>query len=462
MMDRYAIILAAGKGTRMKSNKYKVLHEVANKPMVAHVLDNVKAAGFNEVITIVGFGAEEVEKVLAGQSQFCLQEEQLGTGHAVLQAEDLLADKSGSTLVICGDTPLITQATLEDLLDVHEAEGAKASILTAKAEDPSGYGRIIRKQDGSVAKIVEEKDAKPEEKAVKEINTGTYVFDNQALFEALHQVGNDNAQGEYYLPDVIEILRSQGERISAYQMADFGESLGVNDRQALAQANQLYYQRNNRYWMDNGVTILDPQTTKIDAEVSIGQDTIIEGQVNLLGQTRIGKNCHILGNSQIVDSQIGDEVTVDSSKIESSQVGSHTSIGPMAHLRPQSVLGEYVHIGNFVEIKNASLGDHTKAGHLTYVGDADLGSYINLSCGVIFCNYDGYSKHRSQVGDYSFIGSNANIVAPVSLADHSFVAAGSTITEDVPKEALAIARSRQSNKENYWHKLPISKNKPES
>ncbi|AMB92575.1 bifunctional UDP-N-acetylglucosamine diphosphorylase/glucosamine-1-phosphate N-acetyltransferase GlmU [Aerococcus christensenii] len=461
-MKRFAIILAAGKGTRMKSKKYKVLHEVAHKPMVEHVLDHVSSAGFEKVITIVGFGAEEVKKVLGSRTKFALQEEQLGTGHAVLQAEQFLGREKGTTLVICGDTPLISQEVLESLVQKHAEEGAKATILTAQTEHPFGYGRIIRDQDGLVQKIVEEKDSTEEEKRVTEINTGTYVFDNESLFECLHQVGNDNAQGEYYLPDVIGILQAQGERIAAYQMEDFSASLGVNDRVALAKANQLFYQRNNEKWMKAGVTLVDPSSTYIDPEVVIGEDTVLEANVRLLGKTTIGPDCVIDAYSTIRDSQIGQGVVIQSSQIEESQVGDYVTIGPMAHLRPKSKLEDYVHIGNFVEVKNATLGKHTKAGHLTYIGDADLGEDINVSCGVIFCNYDGVQKYRSQIGDHSFIGSNANLVAPVNVSDHSFIAAGSTITKDVPSKALALGRSKQVNKENYWDKLPISKNQSNS
>lgn len=456
MNNHYAIILAAGKGTRMKSKQYKVLHHVANKAMVEHVVDNVQKAGFDEIITVVGHGAKEVEQIIGNRSDFVLQEEQLGTGHAVLQVKEHLANKEGVTLVICGDTPLITVSTLNNLVHVHETTQTKATVLTAFAEEPFGYGRIVRNKAGYVEQIVEEKDASDKERLIQEVNTGTYVFDNRTLFEALLEVGNNNEQGEYYLPDVIGIIQNRGGKISAYQMADFDEALGVNDRVALAKANQIFYRRNNQYWMREGVTIVDPDTVYIDPDVVIGKDTIIEPQVRLKGSTHIGENCHIHSFSEIRDSRIADEVTIISSCLEEASVESHCSIGPMAHLRPKAKLGQHVHIGNFVEVKNATLGDHTKAGHLSYIGDAQLGRFINISCGVIFCNYDGINKKRSTIEDYSFIGSNSNIVAPVEIADHSFIAAGSTINRSVPSQALAVARARQENKENYWNKLPIS------
>lgn len=457
MKNRHAIILAAGKGTRMKSDLYKVLHQVAGKSMVEHVVDTVTEAGFEKIITIVGFGAEMVKEQLGERSSYCLQEEQLGTGHAVMQAEELLADKEGVTLVICGDTPLLTAETLDRLVALHEEEQAKATVLTANADNPSGYGRVIRDASGYVRNIVEEKDANEAERAVQEINTGTYVFDNQLLFEALHQVGNDNAQGEYYLPDVISILQAQGERISAYQMDDLNESLGVNDRVALAKANQLFFKRNNEKHMRNGVTIIDPENVYIEANVQIGPDTIIEPNVHIKGDTTIGSHVRLGSVTVVRDSQIYDYVEVRSSEIEQSHVSKHADVGPNAHLRPNSNIGESVHIGNFVETKNATIGKETKVGHLTYIGDAELGERINVSCGVIFANYDGVNKAKSVIGDDSFIGSNVNLVAPVNVASQAFIAAGSTINKDVPSKAMGIARARQENKEDYWDKLPISK-----
>lgn len=457
MKKRYAIILAAGKGTRMKSKLYKVLHPVAGKSMVDHVLTAVEGANFDEVVTIVGHGADLVKETLGDRSQYALQAEQLGTGHAVIQAQGLLADKEGTTLVISGDTPLFTAETINALVDLHETENAKATILTAHAEDPNGYGRIIRGENDFVTKIVEQKDASETEQAVKEINTGTYVFDNQALFAALNNVGNDNAQGEYYLPDVVEILKEQQEVIAAYQMDDLDEGLGVNDRVNLAKANQLYFRRNNAKHMRNGVTIVDPNSVYIEADVQIGADTTIEPNVQLTGKTVIGEDSYIGSYSILRDSQIGNNVAVRSSEIESSIVENNVDIGPNAHLRPRTTVKSGAHIGNYVETKNAVIGENTKVGHLTYIGDADLGKEINVSCGVIFANYDGVNKYRSTVGDYSFIGSNVTLVSPVKVEDHAFIAAGSTINKDIPKEHMAIARSRQENKADYWSKLAIAK-----
>ncbi|ENZ5626967.1 bifunctional UDP-N-acetylglucosamine diphosphorylase/glucosamine-1-phosphate N-acetyltransferase GlmU [Enterococcus hirae] len=454
MDARYAIILAAGKGTRMKSKLYKVLHPVSGQPMVEHIINRVSETNPDQIITIVGHGAEQVKAQLGERSEYALQAEQLGTGHAVLQAAFFLQGKEGTTLVISGDTPLLTTETLNNLFEYHQGKNASATILTAQAEDPTGYGRIIRDHIGIVEKIVEQKDTTPEEALVQEINTGTYCFDNQALFEALNKVGTDNAQGEYYLTDIIEILKDAGKTVAAYQTEDFDESMGVNDRIALAKANELMRQRINKMHMVNGVSFVDPATTYIDAGVEIGSDTVIEAGVQLQGKTVIGSDCVIGAHSRIVDSVIEDHVVVEHSVIEKSLVKSHADVGPFAHLRPKAEIGEGVHIGNFVEVKNAEIGKNTKVGHLTYVGDATLGEEINVGCGVVFVNYDGKNKHRTTIGDHSFIGSNANIIAPVEIAKNTSVAAGSTITEDIPEYAMAIARARQVNKEEYAKKLP--------
>lgn len=456
MDNRYAIILAAGKGTRMKSKLYKVLHPVCGKPMVEHIINRVTETQPDEVITIVGHGAEMVKEQLGDRSEYALQAEQLGTGHAVLQAEPFLKGKKGTTLVISGDTPLLTSETLNNLFDYHQGKNASATILTAHAEDPTGYGRIIRDHVGIVEKIVEQKDASLEEARIQEINTGTYCFDNELLFDALSKLDTDNAQGEYYLTDIIEILKSEGKNVAAYMTKDFEESLGVNDRIALAKANQIMRQRINTQHMVNGVSFIDPAATYIDDGIVIGAETIIEPGVYLKGQTVIGENCLITSNSQIVDSTIEDDVTIKTSVIEESIVRKGADVGPYAHLRPQADIGEKAHVGNFVEIKKAEIGEGTKVGHLTYVGDATLGKEINVGCGVVFVNYDGKNKHHTTVGDHSFIGSASSLIAPVTIGEGAFIAAGSTINQDIPADAMGIARARQVNKEDYAKKLPYS------
>ena len=458
-MKKYVVVLAAGKGTRMKSKLYKVLHKVCGKTMVEHVVDAARGVDPEEIITVVGTGAGEVEKILTGKSDFAFQEKQLGTGDAVLTAKEKLADKDGATLVVTGDTPLFTTNTFKNLFAYHAEKGNAATVLTAEAPNPFGYGRIIRDDQGNVLRIVEQKDGKPEELKVKEINTGVFCFDNKKLFEALKHVDNNNAQGEYYLTDVLEILRNEGERVGAYKMHDFSESLGVNDRIALAQATKIMQKRINEAHMRNGVSFIDPATAYIDSDVKIGNDTVIEGNVVIKGNTEIGSDCLITNGSRIVDSKIGNGVTITSSTLQEAEMDDNTDIGPNSHLRPKAVVRQGAHIGNFVEVKNAEIGENTKVGHLTYVGDATLGKDINIGCGTIFSNYDGVKKFHTNVGDHSFIGAGSTLIAPINVADHAFIAADTTVTKDVDKYDMAIGRGRQVNKPDYWHKLPLSKGK---
>ncbi|KIY23432.1 bifunctional UDP-N-acetylglucosamine diphosphorylase/glucosamine-1-phosphate N-acetyltransferase GlmU [Mesobacillus subterraneus] len=453
MSNRYAIILAAGQGTRMKSKLYKVLHPVCGKPMVQHVIDQVKSLDINEIITIIGHGAEKVKEQLGEDSQYALQAEQLGTAHAVLQARELLADKEGITIVVCGDTPLIKRETMEALFKHHEETSAKATILTARADDPAGYGRIIRNEDGFVEKIVEHKDANEHERAINEINTGTYCFDNKMLFEAIRNVSNDNVQGEYYLPDVIEILKNQGETVSAYVTNNFAETLGVNDRVALAEAERTMKKQINEFHMRNGVSIIDPDHTYIGPDVTIGQDSVIFPGTTLSGSTSIGFECRIGPNSEISNCKVGNNTVIRQSAAFDSSIGSEVAIGPFAHIRPDSNIDDEVKIGNFVEVKKAVFGKRSKASHLSYIGDAEVGADVNIGCGSITVNYDGKNKFLTKIEDGVFIGCNANLVAPVTIGKGAYVAAGSTITTDVPGEALAIARASQINKENYVGKM---------
>lgn len=451
-MNRQAVILAAGKGTRMKSKLHKVLHPVCGKPMIQHVIDNIKASGVTEIVTVVGYGAEEVKRVLQSETAFSMQTEQLGTAHAVRMAEDILKDKTGTTIVICGDTPLISVETLEQFIHHHETTGAKATILTAKTNHPFGYGRIVRNEHGSVERIVEEKDANIEEKLINEISSGTFCFDNTLLFELLHEVDNDNAQGEYYLPDVIKLLVARGELVEAYVTEDFDETLGINDRYNLAIAEKIMKLRINREHLLNGVTIVDPENTYIGADVQIGADTIIEPGVMLKGKTIIGENVFIGAHSIITDSEIKQGASIKQSVITESFVDEETTVGPYAQLRPGSDLGKQVKIGNFVEVKKARLDDEAKVSHLSYIGDAEIGARTNVGCGSITVNYDGKNKFKTVVGKDAFIGCNSNLVAPVEIGDYSFVAAGSTITDSVPESSLALGRARQTTKEGYYKK----------
>ena len=453
-MTNYAIILAAGKGTRMKSDLPKVLHKVAGISMLEHVFRSVNAINPEKTVTVIGHKAELVEQVLAGQTEFVRQTEQLGTGHAVMMAEPVLENLTGQTLVIAGDTPLITGESLKNLIDFHINHKNVATILTAEADNPFGYGRIVRNQHGEVLKIVEQKDASDFEQQIKEINTGTYVFDNARLFEALKNINTNNAQGEYYITDVIGIFRENGEKVGAYTLKDFDESLGVNDRVALATAESVMRRRINQQHMVNGVSFVNPDATYIDVDVEIAPKVQVEANVTLKGQTKIGAETILTNGTYIVDSVIGERTVITSSMIEESSVADGVTVGPYAHIRPGSSLAKDVHVGNFVEVKASALGENTKAGHLAYLGNAELGANVNIGAGTITANYDGQNKYKTLIGNNVFVGSNSTIVAPVELGDNSLVGAGSTITKSVPADAIALGRGRQTNMVEYAKRLP--------
>ncbi|MEI7027679.1 bifunctional UDP-N-acetylglucosamine diphosphorylase/glucosamine-1-phosphate N-acetyltransferase GlmU [Paenibacillus sp. y28] len=461
-MNIYGIILAAGQGKRMKSKLYKVLHPVCGQPMVGHVTDTFAELGTARTVVIVGHGAEAVKGYLGDCAEYALQAEQLGTGHAVMQAEAVLGEEEGITIIACGDTPLITAETLQGMVRLMQEKQAGAVMLTARMSNPFGYGRVIRSDDGAVQRIVEQKDCSPEEAAVQEINAGTYCFDNRKLFAALKLVTNSNAQQEYYLTDVVGILRGQGEAVLAYSTQDTAEALGVNDRVALAEAEQEMRARINRKAMLGGVTIIDPQQTYIEKTVQIGPDTVLYPGTILKGDTVIGRDCVIGPNTEVTSSQLGDGVTVKQSVLLEAVVGNEASVGPFAYLRPGANIGAYAKIGDFVEIKNATLGEGTKVSHLSYVGDAKVGSNVNIGCGAITVNYDGFRKHMTEIGDDSFIGSNVNLVAPVKIGKGAFVVAGSTITSDVGENDMAVARERQVVKTGYAEELRVRLKKGKS
>lgn len=452
-MKIMTIVLAAGQGKRMKSKLYKVLHPVSGKPMVGHVLDTVKEASSERTVVVVGHGAEMVKSHLGDAAEYVLQEKQLGTGHAVLQAAPLLSEEEGTTIVICGDTPLVQASTLHSMLKLHADSAAAATILSASFENPAGYGRIIRGVDGTVQRIVEHKDCSAEEAAVQEINTGTYCFDNRKLFDALSKVTNDNAQGEYYLTDVIGVLKEAGEIVQGYCTDDTAEAIGVNDRVALAEAERYMRERINRKHLLNGVTIIDPANTYIEASVQIGPDTVIYPGTVLRGATVIGEDCVIGPAAEVVDTVIQNGACIKYSTAAESVIGEESSVGPYANLRPGSKLGRGCKVGDFVELKNASLDDGSKVSHLSYVGDAVVGKDVNIGCGAITVNYDGFNKAVTEIGDGAFIGSNVNLIAPVKVGNGAYVVAGTTITHDVPEGDLAIARERQVNKPGYADKI---------
>ena len=393
-----------------------------------------------------------MKETLGSQSSYSFQEEQLGTAHAVKMAADELKGKEGTTLVVCGDTPLITPETLKALADYHEAQQAGVTVLSATADNPFGYGRIVRDQDGRLAKIVEQKDATEAEREIDEISTGIFAFDNVLLFELLEKVKNDNAQGEYYLPDVITLALEAGKIADAYRTDDFDEIMGVNDRVALSKAEAAYRERVNEYHMRNGVTLIDPASTYIEADVQIGMDTIIEPGVHLGKGTVIGEDTVIGQYSDVNNSTIGNRTTIKQSVVNDATVGDDTTVGPFAQLRPNAHLGNEVKVGNFVEVKKAELKDGAKVSHLSYIGDAEIGERTNVGCGSITVNYDGKNKFKTIIGKDSFIGCNTNLVAPVTVGDGVLIAAGSTITDDIPNDSLALARARQTTKPGYLNK----------
>lgn len=443
---RSAIVLAAGKGTRMKSTLCKVMHPVMNKPMIGHIIDRLKEAGVSRIIVVVGHGAESIKEYLQDSVEYALQEPQLGTGHAVMQA-NMLKDLDGDTIVLCGDGPCIQTQTIQKVFEANKEQAC--TVVTAKLEDGKSYGRIVRNDQGFVKKIVEAKDCSSEELAIKEINTGIYCFKNKVLFENLNEIKNENAQKEYYLTDMVEILQSKGHVVNAMTVNDVDELMGVNDRLDLAKANVWMKRHINKMHMLNGVTIIDPEHTYIDVDVQIKEDTTIYPNVYIQGNTIIGSGVTILSNSFLKDAIIEDGVIIDSSKIVDSTVGERSSVGPMSHLRNHTVVGQDCRIGNFVELKNTNFGNGSKCAHLTYIGDSDVGKKVNFGCGVVTVNYDGKNKYRTVVKDGAFIGSNVNLIAPVTVGENTLLAAGSTITQSVKDGDMGIARSRQEIKKGY-------------
>ncbi|MCX7842314.1 MAG: bifunctional UDP-N-acetylglucosamine diphosphorylase/glucosamine-1-phosphate N-acetyltransferase GlmU [Clostridia bacterium] len=452
MKHLMAVILAAGEGKRMKSKTSKVVHKACGKPLIQWVYNAVEEAGIKQAVLVVGHKAEQVIECMGDKVRYVTQEKQLGTGHAVMQAEEYLKDMEGIVVVLCGDTPLITGETLSRTIKLHKESNNSATVITAILKDPSGYGRIIRDEEGNVEKIVEQRDASDEEKAICEINSGIYCFNVKELLDSLKELKNDNDQGEYYLTDTLEILIKKGLKVGAVIADNESEIMGINDRVQLSLASELLRMRVLNRCMQEGVTIIDPKATYIDAGVRIGTDTIIYPGAIIEGDTEIGEECIIGPNTRITDSKIGNCVEIQNSVIVESTVGDDSKIGPFAYLRPGSSLGRKVKVGDFVEIKKSVIGDKTKIPHLSYVGDAEVGRNVNLGCGTVVVNYDGKKKHKTIIGDNAFVGCNSNLVSPVVINNNSYIAAGSTITEEVPENSLAIARSRQIIKEDWVNK----------
>ncbi|MEG1495784.1 MAG: bifunctional UDP-N-acetylglucosamine diphosphorylase/glucosamine-1-phosphate N-acetyltransferase GlmU [Clostridiales bacterium] len=452
-MQRYVLILAAGKGTRMKSQLPKVLHQVAFHPILHYVLAAAESFNTEKIFTVVGHGADAIKEVFAQRTEFVLQKEQKGTGHAVKQAMPSLADAKGTVLVLCGDTPLLRGATLEKFINNHESTGAVCSVLTAKLENPRGYGRIIRSENGLLSKIVEEKDADEAQKQIKEINSGVYCFDLAFLREALDELKDDNSQGEFYLTDTVAIANEKSLTATPWLVDDFEEVKGINDRIQLSEATKIMFRRKNEELMEQGVTIVAPESTYIDSLVKIGLDTVVEPFTTIRGASEIGSNCEIGPQSELRDCVVGDGTRFWQSIAVEATMGKHCNIGPFSYLRPKTQLADTVKIGDFVEIKNSTIDNGTKIPHLTYIGDSDVGSGCNIACGTITCNYDGFNKYRSTIGDKAFVGCNASLVSPVDIGEGAYIAAGTVVTNDVPAEALAVARERQKNIKGWAQKF---------
>ncbi len=445
MSGAVAVILAAGQGTRMRSKHAKVLHPVGGRPMLHTVVDTVRQAGFGRIIVVVGHLADQVQAACGDLGvEFVLQAEQLGTGHAVAQAEPLLAGHEGPVLVTYGDTPLFRPQTMANLLARHRAAGAAATLLSAFVDDPTGYGRIVRDAaTGRLVRIVEQKDATPEEAAIREINSGTYCFDGPSLFSALKEVRPQNAQGEYYLTDVLGLLVRDGRPVEVVVAPDAREVLGVNDRVELARAEAILRRRIVEHWMLAGVTVANPDTVYIDPQAVLHKDAVIMPFTFIRGASVIGEDARIGPHAEIEDSEVGPGASVERSVVRGSRIGPGCTVGPFAYLRPGTVLEAKAKAGSFVEIKKSVIGPGSKVPHLSYLGDATVGRDVNVGAGTITCNYDGFGKYPTYIEDGAFIGSNTNLVAPVRIGAGAYTGAGSTITRDVPPDALAVERANQ-------------------
>jgi len=431
----------------MKSRLPKVLHRMAGKPLIEHVLHTAEAVNPATVTLIVGHGADVVRDSMGSRPNmsYVLQEPQLGTAHALRQAESTLSRCTGTLLLLSGDVPMLRPSTLHRLVETHQGAGAAATVATAIVERPYGYGRIVRTK-GRIARIVEERDASPDVRQIREINSGIYAFDLRPLFDALRGIAAQNTQGEYYLTDLVAIYRRRKLRVETLLVEDPQGIRGINSRTELAEVSRIVRQTKNEELMAAGVTIIDPATTYIEPDVEIGPDTVIHPGVAIQGQTRVGAACEIHSHVRIVDSQIADKVVIqDFCLILGSRIAENATVGPFAHLRPETVVGDGAKIGNFVELKKTTLGPGSKANHLAYLGDATIGAKVNIGAGTITCNYDGTAKHQTIIDDGAFIGSDSQLVAPVRIGKGAYVAAGSSITEDVPPGALGIARGRQTN-----------------
>ncbi|MCO8194532.1 MULTISPECIES: bifunctional UDP-N-acetylglucosamine diphosphorylase/glucosamine-1-phosphate N-acetyltransferase GlmU [Anaerofustis] len=442
-----ALILAGGLGTRMKSEKPKVLHEICGETLLKHVILNVEEANIDDIGVVVGYKADMVKEVTGEKYSYYLQEEQLGTGHAVMMAKDFLKNKKGKILVLCGDAPLINKNVINDFINYTDENSLDLCVLTAILDDAKSYGRIVRKDD-RLEKIVELKDANEEQANIKEVNSGTYIFDVEKLLKHLDELSTNNAQKEYYITDMIEIFKNNGYNVDAFAAKESSIVEAANNRYELSKCEELLREEINKQHMLEGVTIINPKATYIDRNVKIGVDTVIYPNTIIKKGSIIGERNEIYA-SRIENSCIGDENKIDNCVITDAKVSNQNQIGPYVHLRPNADIKDGTRLGNFVEVKNSTIGNGTKVSHLTYVGDGEIGENTNVGCGVVFVNYDGKNKYKTKVGNNCFVGCNVNLVAPITIEDNVYIAAGSTLTDDVEKNSLAIARSRQTIKKDY-------------
>lgn len=458
-MKKYAIVLAAGKGTRMKTELPKCAYPLLKKPMIAYIVEHLKNAEiFDELIVVVGHKKEIIQDILNTSVSYAIQEEQLGTGHAVKMAKNYLKDKDGFTFILPGDMPLIDDSIIREAINAHENNKRDLTLISAIVDDPTGYGRIIKNKENKLDSIVEENEASEEQKLIKEINTGIYVIKNEKLFSALDKINNNNSKGEYYLTDIVKILRNENAVICTYLLKTAYKAMGVNDLYALSIAEGRLRHDINKRFMLKGVAMINPETITIGQNVVIEENVTIHPNTYITGNSIIKKNSQIGPNTEIHNSIIGEGVTCKHSLVYNSRIQEFSTVGPFAHLRDGADIGPRNRIGNFVEVKKSTTGTNTKASHLAYIGDATIGQHVNFGCGAITVNYDGKHKYKTIIGNNVFVGCNANLIAPIEIHDESFIAAGSTLNKNVPKASLAIARAYQVNKENYM-KLKKEKEK---
>jgi len=445
----YAIVLAAGKGTRMRTERPKCAYPILKKPMIEYIVEHIEFSDIDETVCVVGHKKEYIEEVLKDRVQYAVQEEQLGTGHAVLMAEDLLKGKEGNTIIMLGDMPLVDKDVINNILEMHGRSGNDITVLTTSFDNPYGYGRIVRDKDNHVERIVEQNDCTPEQKMIKEVNTGIYVVNNLYLYDAIKKISLNPRKKEYYLTDIIAIMREDGKKVGAFELWDSYKVMGVNDLYSISIAEKYLRESINKKHMLNGVSIINPETVTIGHNVSIEGGAVIYPNTYITGNTIIKKGSKIGPNTEVHSSLVDEHVRIKHSLVFDSEIKRDSVIGPFAHLRNGAIIGEDNRIGNFVEVKKSTTGKGTKAAHLAYIGDATTGKNVNFGCGSITVNYDGINKNQTIIGDDVFIGCNTNLVAPVTVGDRVFIAAGSTVTRDVPSGALAIARNKQINKEDY-------------